>query len=136
MGVFKMTYYKVAAKWWADTLRNVGPGNFNNGDDSQAGGMAMIMATMLAMDKSPDGGVLDRFEKVLAENIQKRVEEDGCLSLNCDYAPCAFLANIARETGVDVSCFPWKTSMQISPLKVTVSCGYGAAWDKIYPKSK
>ena len=129
-----MTYYETAAKWWADKVRNVGPGNFNNGDDSTSGGMAMILATMLAMDKEPDSESADQFEKILSEHIRKRVEDDGYLILDCDYGPCTLLSNVAKVSGVDASCFPWKTNMNITKEEVKVSCGYGAAYKKIYPQ--
>ena len=38
-----MEYYKIAAKWWADQIRNVGLSSFDNGDQSSTGGMAMAM---------------------------------------------------------------------------------------------
>lgn len=32
-----MEYNKVAAKWWADKLRNVGPRNFDMGESGEVG---------------------------------------------------------------------------------------------------
>lgn len=131
-----MKYYEVAAKWWADKLRNVGPASFNNGDDSPNGGIAMMLATMIAFDKEPSNDATDLFEKNLAEKIKERVEHLGQLSLDCDYGPGMILGNIAKEVGIDPMSFPWKTSMHITADKVQVSFGYGASYVTIFPEKE
>ena len=131
-----MKYYEVAAKWWADKIRKASPANFNNGDDGQRGGMAMIMATMIAMKNEPSSEVVDLFEKKLAEKIKEEVERRGQLSLDCDYSPDITLGNIANQTGVDTMSFPWKTNMNITADKVCVSFGYGSGYDTIFPVKK
>ena len=128
-----MKYYEVAAKWWADKIRNVGPANYNNGDNGVRGGMAMMMATMIAVDKAPSNVSVELFEKKLAEKIKESVESRGQLSLDCDYGPNMLLGNIARETEIDPMSFPWKTNMHITPDKVQVSFGYGAGYETIFP---
>ena len=125
-------YAKVAAKWWADRLRNVGPANFNNGDQTERGGMAMMMATLLGMDKQAPKGNIDQFEEQLAQAIEENVEKNGDLTISCDYQPCCFLADIADECGVDTFNFPWKTVMWVEKDKVTVRFGYGAAPQTIF----
>ena len=129
-----MEYNKVAAKWWADRLRNVGPGNFNNGDESSTGGMAMALATLLAMNSQPSEDAIDLFEAKLAETIKKHVEDRGSMTLSVDYGPDYILSSVAQETGVSSNGFPWKTTMWIYKDKVTVSAGYAAPSKVIFPE--
>lgn len=128
-----MEYNKVAAKWWADKLRNIGPGNFNMGDDSSAGGIGMMLATMLALDNEPSSESIDLFEEKLAEIIKEQVEKIGSLILSTDYGPDYTLGKLANETGIDTTSFPWKTLMTIDKAHVSVSCGYGASSKIIFP---
>ena len=126
-------YYDVASKWWADKLRSVSPGNFNNGDSSSIGGMAMILATILAEDSKPSNEAIDLFEEKLAATIKKDVEKRGSMTLSVDYNPDWVLSGIAQEAGVSTSGFPWKTTMWIEGEKVSVSAGYGAPIENIFP---
>ena len=129
-----MEYNKVAAKWWADKLRKVGPGNFDNGDSSSTGGMAMLLATMLAMDSHPSDEAIDLFEERLADTIKEHVEAYGSMTLSVDYGPDYILGNLAQETGVSTNGFPWKTTMWIEKDKVSVSAGYAAPCKTIFPE--
>ena len=128
-----MEYNKVAAKWWADKLRKVGPGNFDNGDSS-TGGMAMLLATMLAMESQTSDEAIDLFEERLAETIKEQVEARGSMTLSVDYSPDYILGNLAQETGVSTSRFPWKTTMWIEKDNVSVSAGYAAPCKTIFPE--
>lgn len=128
-----MEYNKVAAKWWADKLRNVGLGNFDNGDSSSAGGLAMILAGMLAMDTQPSDESIDLFEKELAETIKEQVERRGSMTLSVDYGPDYILGSLAEKTGVSTNGFPWKTTMWVRENEVTVSAGYAAPAKTIFP---
>lgn len=128
------TYYETAAKWWSEKVKNASPANFNNGDKSQAGGMSMIFASLIAMENAPKKEAIEAFEKELAKVIKAQVEENGSLMLDCDYAPDAILTSVAIDTGVDPSGFPWKTTMKVTAESVEVSFGYGASWQKIYPE--
>jgi len=128
-----MEYNKVAAKWWADKLRNVGLGNFDNGDKSEAGFFAMLMGSMLAMDTQPAVETIDKFEERLAETIKEQVETRGSMTLSVDYGPDYILGSLAQETGVSTNGFPWKTTMWIEANKVSVSAGYAAPMENIFP---
>jgi len=128
-----MEYNKIAAKWWADKIRNVGLGNFKNGDDSSAGGITMILACMLASRTMPSLVQIDIFEEKLAKTIKEHVEERGSMVLSVDYGLDQTLGRIAYESGVSSNGFPWKTTMWIERGKVSVSCGYGAPVKKIFP---
>lgn len=129
-----MEYNEIAAKWWADKLRNVGPGNFNNGDQSSEGGIAMMLATMLAIETSPNSDAIDLFEQKLAEEIKERNSFGGTLILDVDYGPDMILGNIAKETGVSTTGFPWKTTMWITDEEVAVCCGAGSQRQIIFPE--
>lgn len=129
-----MEYNKVAAKWWADKIRNVGPGNFDNGDTSLSGGITMVLATMLAMDSEPSGKTIDLFEEKLANTIKEHVETHGTMTLTVDYVPDQILGRLAKETGVSPNVFPWKTTMWIKNNHVSVSSGYGNTSKTIFPE--
>ncbi len=128
-----MDYNKVAARWWADKLRNVEPGNFDNGDKSGAGSFAMLMYSMLAMSKQPATETIDKFEERLAETIKEQVEARGSMTLSVDYGPDDILGSLAQESGVSTNGFPWKTTMRIETNKVSVSAGYAAPVENIFP---
>jgi len=128
-------YNEVAAAWWANKLRNVTPASFNNGDESSAGGMGMLMMFLVADKRSPETDKVDAFEKELAQEIESQVKEFEKLYISCDYAPDIFLSDIAVKYGIDCSCFPWKTTMLISKDEVKVSCGCGRPYNTIYPEN-
>lgn len=128
-----MEYNKVAAKWWADKLRNPNLGSFDMGDDSRTGGLAMILGMMNAMNRQAPDENVSNFESELAELIKERVESCGSMYLDCDYGPGFELYNLASKHNVDSSLFPWKTHMHISSDEVKVSCGYGKPYVTIYP---
>lgn len=71
-----------------------------------------------------------RFRTKLRDTILDR-REAGHLSLDCDYAPNRMLADCAREAGVKLNNFPWKTNMEISGNTVMVSDGYGQPFERI-----
>ena len=122
-----MNYYEIAAKWWADKVQNAGPANFNN--------VAMIFASMIAMENASNKDAIEAFEKELANVIKTNVESKGRLTFDCDYAPDRILTEVAIEAGVNPAGFPWKTTMNVTAEKVEVSFGYGASWQTIYPVS-
>ena len=128
-----MEYNKVAAKWWADKLRNPNLSSFNMGDDSSVGGFAMILGMMNTMNRQASNENLGNFERELAELIKERVESRGAMYLDCDYYPGYELSNLASKHNIDSNLFPWKTKMHISSEEVKVSCGYGMPYVTIYP---
>ena len=130
-----MEYYNVAAQWWADKLRNVSTDNFNNGDDSEKGIAGMFLAAMCAKSTKISDEAIDAFEEALAEHIKEHFEICGYLSLLTDYGPQGILADTAREVGISTNAFPWKTSMWIEKNSISVSCGYAAKTERIFPES-
>ena len=129
-----MEYYEIAAKWWANKIRNVCPGNFNNGDESSTGGIMMMMAMMNAMNSKVTDESINSFEKRLAENIREYVEARGSLTISCDYGPDTLLNEIAKETAIPTNRFPFKTIMWINKGNVSVRAGYGASEKVIFPE--
>ena len=115
-----------AAKWWADQLR--GNAKLDNGDDSETGGMAMIMATILQSQekRKRPADAADKFEAALTDALCEK--GGGRFWFGCDYSPDYFLSSVAEKAGVDLgmSSLPWKTSMWIEDNTVRVACGYRA----------
>ena len=111
-------YNEVAAKWWADKLRNITPACFNNGDDSSSGGMAMVMAFLIADKRRPISEQVDAFEIELAHEIERNVENYDSLYISCDYAPDNLLSELAFKHEIETGCFPWKTAMYVSKDEV------------------
>lgn len=130
-----MEYNKVAAKWWADKLRNVDPGNFDNVDNSSVCNLVIILATISALDSEPSSKAIDLFEEKLADTIKEHVENHSSMTLSVDYGPDYILGSIAHETGVSTNVFPWKTTMWIQKDKVSISAGYAAPTKTIFPES-
>ena len=129
-----MEYNKVAAKWWADKLREVNLGNFGDGVNYTVGMKAMFLSTMLAKDYQPSDEAIDLFEKRLANIIKKQVEAHGFMNLSVGYGPDPILVNLAHKTGVSTCRFPFKTSMWIEKDKVSVRAGHDAPCEIIFRK--
>lgn len=129
-----MEYDKVAAKWWADKLRKVVPRNYDIGDTSSTGGMVMLLASVLAMNSQPSDKAINLFEERLADTIKKHVEDNCSMTLSVDYGPDYILDKLAQETGVSANRFPKKTTMWIKKDKVSVSVGYAAPRQTIFPE--
>jgi hypothetical protein len=138
-----------AAAWWRDQI--AGPGylsKFNNGDTSQAGELARVMASTAAL-KSPQpvASQFDRFEHALSERVLAFLQRDPSpsrpsyegparyLALSVDYAPEGELRKAAEEA--QVSGFPWKTTMWVNwdadaaKCYIEVRCGYGAPTQRL-----
>lgn len=129
-------YFDVAAKWWRERLENkMSLSNFQNAErDSRAGGDFMMLAALAFANKADEKPEdLDRFEKLLREQIKRRVEELDNYTLSTDYGPDYELSKVAVEAGLKSPVFPVKTCMHISKEKVTVSHGYGNPFKTIYP---
>lgn len=124
----------VAAKWWADQLREIDPGNFDIGSNSRSGDVVMFLSTMLAYETRPSETAIDLFEERLADTIKKHLEDRPTMKLRVDYHPDLTLESVAQETGVDTDGFPLKTNMYIEDGKVTVKVGSSGRSEVIYPK--
>ena len=61
-----MEYYEIAAKWWADKLRNAQVGDFYRKKTSPSGAEVLILTTMFARDHKPeDDKCYNDFERIL-----------------------------------------------------------------------
>ena len=120
---------KKAADWWCGQVE--GHTKFDNGDQSQQGGVAMIMATMLAShekQKLSDDSVKIFHEKIM-EYVQEKLTENPeyTVRLSSDYSPDHELSQLCSAASIPGTLMPWKTRMWISMKDgVRVSCGYGA----------
>lgn len=123
-------YVKATVDWWANAICNP---KFDNGDDSEAGGMASFLAMLLGNSgEQLSQDSISAFKKHLGESLIKEFEYRDSIDLSVDYAPCSTLASAAEKAGVDTNKFPWKTFMCISKTEVSVRAGYGAKFEKIW----
>lgn len=127
-----MEYNEVAAKWWGDKLRNIVPSHFYNGDESRKGQMERFFAVIAARKEINNSGNVDAFEKNLAKEIKERVEKEGRLVLSVEFVPNLLLGEIAKETGINQHCFPWKTTMIITKEKIELKSGYYSTIETIF----
>jgi hypothetical protein len=126
-----------AAAWWRKRLEGHGYlSDFDNGDRSQAGETAQIMASMAALrTPRPEPSRLEHFEQLLQELVFTRLWREPVpakpysLVLRVDYGPEDVLREVAQEAGV--TGFPWKTTMWVcwatdpANCYVEVRAGYG-----------
>lgn len=129
-----MEYNEVAAKWWGDKLRNIGPSHFYNGDESKRGQMERFFAVIAARKEMSNSGDVEYFEKKLAEAIKEKIEKEGLVELSVEFVPNLFLGEIAKETGINQYCFPWKTTMIITKEKIEIKSGYYATKEIIFKR--
>lgn len=124
---------KIAATWWAD---KVAKPKFDNGDNSDNGGMAQLLA---ALGTKPVGiEAREKFISELKSKIEKRIywepkyERVPRMVLSVDYGPDKDLYEAAEAAGVNKMNFPWKTTMWIDKNHVSVSYGYRTPEEILY----
>ncbi len=119
---------QIAAKWWADKLRN---GTVqDNGEEMQS--MMMTLLTMRAPKK--DEKDIEKFEQVLTELIDDEIESRGWAYLRVDYFPDGILKDAAEIAKIEISFeLPVKTWMRVSGEEVSVAEGYGSSTKQLYP---
>lgn len=109
---------QLAADEWARMI--FGTHVQNNGDQSDAGGMAMVLGT-LVKDKAKSGynsDVINKFRKLMAAAYRENSHRDSYWSAPyCDYNPNPSLADVLIKAGCnkdDVrSMCPWKTGITV-----------------------
>ena len=131
----KIEAIKTAVSWWANRLRVITPSNFNMGE-GVVGEKCAIIAMSLTLKQLSSHDCIDLFEKRLAEEIEKELENYPNITIVVDYAPDSFLRKLADECHINPMQFPWKTIMQVSCDRVRVQCGYGAKFVTIFPEER
>lgn len=126
MNSFKLSAEQIqkATQWWTEAIKKP---RFDNGDSSRQGGMAMLLAMLLADEVAPD--TEDNYEAFRAA-LEAELKSDAFnpyWGLDVDYGPDRTLAAAANASGINTSLFPWKTHMWFKETgEVQVSAGYGA----------
>ena len=116
-------YIAAAAEWWANAIYRP---KFDNGDKSQTGDIATMLATMLNAKAPVTKEGAEAFKLALTELLMEEMEGCNYYSINVDYHPDPILFEAARIAKLpNTNCFPWKTQMHVEKNKVTVSAGYG-----------
>jgi hypothetical protein len=128
---------KIAAKWWADQLRQQ-----PKHDAGDATINAMHVWAMSVHKVSFSEEQITAFENALADAIQTHISNTNKQStttwyglfVDVDYHPDALLDFAARKAGIDIYMrLPIKTTMSIDPGCVKVAAGYRAQFQVIYP---
>ena len=112
---------ETAVNWWIEALKYP---KFDNGDDSDTGMHAMMLAT-IASPKVSESQVSD-FENSLRKSLGEI--DKSFFGIGVDYNPDRILsvALEAAEIKNSMTALPWKTYMTFNDGGVQVGCGYGA----------
>ena len=97
--------------------------------------MAKFLAVMVQQRTEVGADALARFESILAAKVDELLESGGGhASLSVDYDPDRTLSDAAREAGLDVGVWPWKSSVSVyMGGEVKARYGYGGEWVRIFP---
>lgn len=123
---------QVATEWWTQAIKNP---KFDNGDYSDKGTIAMMVATV-ANDNIVTPEVELVFKTELKKIIYSQLINPGYIVLSVDYWPNYYLAVAAQKAGLSAIGFPFKTEMHMDRKKVIVKDGYGADYQVIYDKNQ
>jgi hypothetical protein len=114
---------KRAAKWWSDRLLD----SVDLGDEET--GFIMDLARSLYPPLSIDD--VEKFELILAEDIEEELNKYGKVSFYCDYHPDGVLAKACKQSGIYDIALPLKTGMNISLSRIELKDGYGSNYEVI-----
>ena len=138
---------RVAARWWADRLREVPKHQIVKGDRGRTERVSALetIATLAGIYGSTlSDDQVDKFEELLAGKLADEILADGSWekakasgdpiigsygrTFGCDYNPNRMLRDSFLEAGGKhvMGVFPSKTMMWINPGSVQVRFGYGA----------
>lgn len=119
---------RVAAKWWADQLRE-GFLQSNRADD-HASRLAGVLLTTKQRTRTLSEETVAAFESALARRIDEELSTgpDAQKAIATDYSPGPTLLEAASEAGMglkpgDMSTFPMKTYMRIRHGEVLLKSG-------------
>lgn len=120
---------QVAAKFWADFLRN--DFHHDNGEPMQS----VFADVVKGMLPELDSAKVDKFQEYLEESLQKMWDGGKYAVVSVDYHPDMTLSNAAERAGLGdmFNRLPFKTCMWLEPKtdEVKVSVGYGAKWENL-----
>lgn len=144
-----MEYYEVAAKWWADKLRDPPketPEDMSSFTEEDYEAFFMKRYQQLELGDSPER--IDKFQKNLSESIKKEVETKGETIIAVDYKQsyifgehsisaiiyplCLFFQEALEKARISWSNLPLKAIMWISPKEVVVTKGYESPRIRIF----
>lgn len=107
-----MKYYEVAAKWWADELRNKYKHSVSESSAIK----------------------INNFESSLAAYIQKFVDKNECLLIRYEDTKDNIISKISRSLGINEVSFPKNINMMIREYNVTVYSDYQMRFEIIFRK--
>lgn len=120
---------QLMAEWWADQI-TTNKMNWDNGDSSESGGMAFLLANMVAMNarQTAPADARNRFIAGFMQTFQNFYKAHNHYpDLSVDYHPCEFLFKAANAAGIDAGAFPCKSHSYLSLTdgKAYAKVGYG-----------
>lgn len=144
-----MEYYEVAAKWWADKLRDPPketPKDLSSFTDEDYEAFFMRRYQQIELGDSPER--IDKFQEILSESIKKEAEAKGETIIAVDYKKSYIFGEYSISTLIYTSSFffrealekariswinlPLKAIMWISPKEVVVTRGYESPRIRIF----
>lgn len=111
-----MLVHQVAAKLWADKLRD----GFSN--DAGDTGLSKAITALAPSLKNVSNQQIDNFEKQLSEAIVQQLETEEEVFLTVDYEPKYLLADIFRQSQIEQ--LPIKSRMWVYKDKIIYIFGY------------
>jgi len=127
--MFSEKLIETAVNWWSE--RVTGKCTHDNGDRSNTSTFAGLFADLM-IEPTNDQSIIDTYKKSLTNHILKASGKSNNLCLSCDYSPDFILSMAAKEAGISLHNYPWKTTMLITDKEIKVSEGYGQPYQTIY----
>ena len=136
-----MEYYEVAAKWWADKLRDPPketPKDLSSFSEEDYETFFMRRYQRIELGDTKER--IDKFQKILSESIKREVEVKGEVIIAVDYMisyifgeqsistriypPSFFFQEALEKAHISWINLPLKAIMWVSPKEATVTRGY------------
>lgn len=127
--MFSKELIEAAVNWWSE--RVTGKYTHDNGDRSETSIFAGLLADCV-IEPVSNQDMIKQYKESLTKHILKASGNSNNLCLSCDYSPDYILATAAKEAGISLHNYPWKTSMILSEKEIKVSEGYGQPYWTIY----
>ncbi len=137
-----MEYYEVAAKWWADKLRDPPKEtskHFSSFTDEDYEAFFMRRYQQIELGDSPER--IDKFQKILSDSIKREVEAKGETIIAVNYKQSYIFGEYSISTliyppsfffreALEKACISWinlplRGMMWVSPKEVSVTRGQG-----------